>query len=285
MILQNRKENEINVEGALADIKMELDTDSTAHLMMLLSTNLYQDSLGTPLQEICSNALDSTVEAGVDEPIIVALTRNTAGEYEFSCEDFGLGLDDDDFRNIMSKYGKSTKRENENVLGCLGIGSKSFFAYTDMYTYICRKNQVERMYILRKDEVGFAINLIYEKPTEERNGVKVIVPVKRGDANDFHNAMTNKLAFFENVYFISEYSSISNDYKILETEDFKYSPLSTGSKMKLLLGRVAYEIKFDALGINEIHVPIALKFGLMMAYFLLPTESRLLCQKKPKKKF
>jgi len=121
MILGKRIENEIEIEGNIQeDIKMSLDAESTAHLMMLLSTNLYSDNIGTPIQEICSNALDSHIEAKVNEPIIVSFEKQETGDFIFSCEDFGLGLDDNDFRNIMSKYGKSTKRNNAEVLGMMG---------------------------------------------------------------------------------------------------------------------------------------------------------------------
>jgi HSP90 family molecular chaperone len=35
-------------------------------------------------------------------------------------EDFGIGLDADDVRNIISKYGKSTKRNSNTELGMMG---------------------------------------------------------------------------------------------------------------------------------------------------------------------
>lgn len=92
MILAQRKENQVNVQGALSDIKMSLDMESTAHLMMLLSTNLYSDNIGTPLQEICSNSLDSNVEAGVNEPILVSLKKESNGEWVFFSEDFGVNM-------------------------------------------------------------------------------------------------------------------------------------------------------------------------------------------------
>lgn len=184
----------------------------------------------------------------------------------------------------MSKYGKSTKRNNSEVLGMLGIGSKSFFAYTDSYTYICRKDNVERMYIMRKDEVGFAINMIYEKPTEERNGVKVIIPVKSGDVREFHDAMINKLAYFENVYFHSDYNEIDNNFKIYENEHFKYSTLSEQDEMSILLGRINYKLDFNALGIKPIYFPVALKFGLTDGIYPSPNREQIIMNKEVKEK-
>ncbi len=288
MILQNRIENEVVTSGVIQEnIKMGLDADSTAHLMMLLSTNLYSDNIGTPIQEILSNALDSTVEAGSNEPIIASLVRNSAGNWEFHSTDYGSGLDDEDFRNIMSKYGKSTKRQSVDSLGFMGIGSKSMFAYTNTYSYICRKAGIERMYVMRKDDVGFAIDLIYEKPTDERNGVKVIVPVKDNDYGDFKEKILEKTAYFEQVYFEirdRSYYSISNekmledlnDFVIIDTPHFKLSSLDDSGEVKILLGRINYNLDFSKLGISRFTLPLALKFSLSEGLFPSPNREGVL---------
>jgi hypothetical protein len=57
----------------------------------------------------------------VDEPIVVGINKNSYGTYEFSVEDFGLGLDDEDVKNVISKYGKSTKRGSNIELGMFGL--------------------------------------------------------------------------------------------------------------------------------------------------------------------
>jgi HSP90 family molecular chaperone len=56
----------------------------------------------------------------VDTPIIVSFKSSTDYNYEFCVEDFGIGLDADDVKNIISKYGKSTKRESTTELGMMG---------------------------------------------------------------------------------------------------------------------------------------------------------------------
>jgi len=100
---------------------MSLDLDSAQILMQMLSKNLYSDSIGSTIRECASNALDSHRRAGVDKPIIVSFKSNASNNYEFSVEDFGIGLDADDVKNIISKYGKSTKRNSANELGMMGL--------------------------------------------------------------------------------------------------------------------------------------------------------------------
>jgi len=99
---------------------MSLDLDSAQILMQMLSKNLYSDAVGSTIRECASNALDS--HAGVDKPIVVSFKANTeSSNLEFSVEDFGIGLDADDVKNIISKYGKSTKRNSNTELGMMGL--------------------------------------------------------------------------------------------------------------------------------------------------------------------
>ena len=66
------------------------------------SKNLYSDAVGSTIRECASNALDSHRRACVDKPIVVSFRVNhETNNYEFSVEDFGTGLNDDDVkRNI-----------------------------------------------------------------------------------------------------------------------------------------------------------------------------------------
>ena len=104
MILEKQKEANVLTEGvSQSSIGMSLDLDSAQVLMQMLSKNLYSDSIGSTIRECASNALDSHRRAGVDKPIVVSFKRNDSNNYEFSVEDFGIGLDAEDVENIISK--------------------------------------------------------------------------------------------------------------------------------------------------------------------------------------
>lgn len=121
MILEKDfKERDTEIDGTVDDrIEMGVDTESINHLMMILSSNLYQNPIGSIIREYTSNAIDANVDAGIEEPVIVRLKRIN-NNWNFEVQDFGLGLDDNDFRNIISKYGKSTKRDKVDQLGYFG---------------------------------------------------------------------------------------------------------------------------------------------------------------------
>lgn len=274
MILEKQKEaNVLEVGNAQQSIGMSLDLDSAQILMQMLSKNLYSDAIGSTIRECASNALDSHRRAGVDKPIIVSFQRGESNTFEFSVEDFGIGLDADDVEKIISKYGKSTKRDSATELGMMGLGFKAPLAYCSSFYFIARKNGIERKYMMYEGEDVNTIDLLYTRGTVEENGVKVIVPVTYYDKYDFIKKMKEQLAYFENVYFNVMDSEIKNDFVIFRGEDYQYSELASDSYMHICLDNVYYPIDFEKLGINnKIDFPLALRFGLSDGIF--PTPNR-----------
>lgn len=121
MKVEKQQEAIVYQEGVSEDsIGMSLDLESTHMLMQMMSKNLYSDSIGSTIRECASNALDSHRRINSTDPIIVSFRKNVESNYEFSVEDFGTGLDGDDVKNIISKYGKSTKRNSDTELGMMG---------------------------------------------------------------------------------------------------------------------------------------------------------------------
>lgn len=276
MILNNQKEAIVYSEGDVSEsIGMSLDLDSAQILMQMLSKNLYSDSIGSTIRECASNALDSHRRANVNMPIIVSLLINGQGDYEFSVQDFGLGLDDQDVKNIISKYGKSTKRLSANELGMFGLGFKSPLAYSSSFYFTCCKDGVERKYMMYEGESLNTIDLLYESESSKSNGVTITVPVKYSDRYAFYSKMLEQLAYFENVHFefSNEFSSgFNRDFKIYRSEFYQHSQLSKNYNLHISLDNVYYPIDFEKLGIARINLPIALKFSLSEG--LYPTPNR-----------
>lgn len=283
MILEKQTEANILQEGdSQGSIGMSLDLDSAQVLMQMLSKNLYSDSIGSTIRECASNALDSHRRAGTTDPIIVSFKTNNESNYEFCVEDFGTGLDADDVKNIISKYGKSTKRNSNTELGMMGLGFKAPLAYSSSFYFVCRKNGVERKYMMYEGEETNAIDLLYEALTEERNGVKIIIPVKHYDRSSFTEKIKEQLAYFESVYFDTPMSDIDNSFIITRHDDFQWSPLVTDEMMHICLDNVYYPIDFKKLDIPQIKFPIALRFSLVDGLFPTPNRESIRYTKEAK---
>lgn len=275
MILEQQKQSLVLQEGEQTQesIGMSLDLDSAQILMQMLSKNLYSDAVGSTIRECASNALDSHRRAGTTDPIIVSFKRNKDNNFEFSVEDFGIGLDADDVKNIISKYGKSTKRNSSTELGMMGLGFKAPLAYSSSFYFVARKNGVERKYMMYEGEDVNTIDLLYETATTERNGVKVIVPVNYYDRVTFSTKIEEQLAYFEGVYFdVPDNNSLDNDHKIYKHSLFQWSTLEKDGYMHICLDNVYYPLDFKKLGINDIRMSLGLRFSLTDGIF--PTPNR-----------
>lgn len=287
MILEKQTEAHILQEGESQDsVKMSLDLDSAQVLMQMLSKNLYSDAIGSTIRECASNALDSHRRAGTTDPIIVSFKRAAKSDtYEFAVEDFGIGLDADDVVNIISKYGKSTKRDSNTELGMMGLGFKAPLAYSSSFYFVARKDGMERKYMMYEGEETNTIDLLYEKPTEERNGVKVIVPVGYYDKANFKKKIQEQLAYFESVYFDVDASiagPVDNNFTIVRAEHFQFSSMATSHQMHMCLDNVSYPIDWDKLGIRSINLPIALRFSLTDGLFPTPNREAIRYTKEAK---
>jgi len=287
MILEKQTEAHILQEGGTQEtVKMSLDLDSAQVLMQMLSKNLYSDAIGSTIRECASNALDSHRRAGSDKPIVVSFKRNTqADTYEFAVQDFGIGLDADDVVNIISKYGKSTKRDSNTELGMMGLGFKAPLAYSSSFYFVARKNGMERKYMMYEGEDTNSIDLLYEIPTTEENGVKVIVPVSYYDRHTYVKKIQEQLAYFDNVYFDVDpfgASIVPNDFTIYRGEHFQYSELATNTDMHLCLDNVSYPIDWEKLGIDRIGIKLALRFSLSDGLFPTPNREAIRYTKEAK---
>lgn len=169
---------------------MTLDPDALAHLTDLLSRGIYEDAEMAVLREYSLNARDSNDEAGNTDPIEVQLPTTMAPFLKII--DKGIGLNWDDFTNIWSKFGASTKRVAGNTqTGSLGIGSKSGLAYGDQFNVVATKDGIKSFIAVSKTEEGGGdLVLVEEIETDEPNGVEIHIPAKRW--NDF-STKANKL--------------------------------------------------------------------------------------------
>jgi hypothetical protein len=162
------------------------------------------------------------------------------------------------------------------------VGFKAPLAYSSSFYFVCRKNGVERKYMMYEGEETNAIDLLYEAPTEERNGVKIIIPVKYYDRNSFGQKIKEQLAYFESVYFNTPMSDIDNSFSIVRHDDFQWSPLATDTYLHICLDNVYYPIDFKKLDIDSISFPVGLRFSLVDGLFPTPNRESIRYTKEAK---
>ena len=261
MIIETKK-NDVVIQGEVThSSKMHVNLQGEAHLIRLL-TKAYSDKIGSTIRETVANAKDSHIMANQELPVIVRIRKESNGEYCFEVEDRGLGLDDAEFNKYIMGIGESTKQSIANVLGGFGIGAKSASSYHEdgSYFYTCKKNGVERKFMIYAGEQVANSLLLHEKETQEINGVIVTIPIKNGDLNDFYHKIKEQLCYFAGVYF--ENCDVEDDFKVYRNDLFQSSDICQDRNMHISLDDVYYPIDFNKLGITPIQFPVAIRFNL-----------------------
>jgi len=118
-----------------------------------------------------------------------------------------------------------------------------------------------------------SIDSLSEEPTDQPDGVKVIVPVKFSSKDDFVKKIKEQLAYFEGVYF--DGPNLRNDFKIYREDHFQWSELSSDTSLHICLDNVYYPLDFVKLGISRINFPAALRFSLSDGIFPVPSRESL----------
>ena len=171
--------------GVVREAVMTISEDATDKAFMLQTvTNLYSDGIMAFLREVSSNARDAHKAAGQTRPIAVTLPTVGDPHPTFVVQDWGTGLNADDFENLYVKFGKSTKRESNDETGMLGLGCKAPLTYCLSFTVVGVKNGVRTVAVITKNEDGIGVmKVLDEQETTDPNGVTVTIPVKLNDVN------------------------------------------------------------------------------------------------------
>lgn len=126
-------------------------------------------------------------------------------------------------------------------------------------------------YLCYKGEEGVEHDLLLEEKTDEKNGVLFEMSIKDYyEYRDFTHKAKEKLTYYDTVVLIIDDKVVEN--KIFRNDLFQFAEVSPYNNMHLCLKDVVYEINFNKLGINDIYMPIALRFNLDDG--LVPTPSR-----------
>lgn len=167
----------------------QMDAEDIQTMLEQSRDGFYSNKELAPIREYSTNARDSHIRKGIGStPIQVTLP--TTMEPELKIRDFGIGLSYETISDIYFKYWKSTKRLTNDENGCLGIGSKSAFGYTAIYTVTSWCEGMKT--IITGQKSGFA-DVIYRgvNTDNEPEGVEVVIPILQKDITKFTSEAMN----------------------------------------------------------------------------------------------
>ena len=229
-------------------VESNYSIDATAKAFAILSDGLYSNKILAVVRELSTNAYDSHVAAGCSEkPFDVTLP--TSLDHEFSVRDYGTGLSKEDCMSLYTTYFRSDKTDSNDAVGCLGLGSKSPFAYTDQFmveSFYNGSHMTFSAYKNENDEPVFA--LLTEQRTDEPNGLKVSFATDSNDTFAFRHEAGNVWKYFVTTPNVNiEIEIDSQGDAVMSGDDWKIcNKANRGyAKNEIVMGQIAYELDAD----------------------------------------
>jgi hypothetical protein len=233
-------ENSEILTGGLGDTKT-FSIKATAKAFSILSSGLYSDKIRAVIRELCTNALDSHMEAGTTRPFEIHLPTDL--NPHFFVEDFGTGLCHLDVLQLYTTYFDSTRTHSNAFVGALGLGSKSPFSYIDCFNVTSTFHGVRKIYSAYIDDTRQPniAHMSSEDTPDKPNGLKVSFSVKKEDFQDFHNKAKEVLEFFTNyiVLNISDFTPLKQKYLVTKPT----WSLKSNNSNRIIQGPIAYPLK------------------------------------------
>lgn len=228
-------------------------------------SDLYSDKPLAIVRELGCNAHDSHVQAGKPNTPFHIHAPN-ALEPWITIQDYGTGISHDDIYNIYAVYFESTKTQTNDQIGCLGLGSKSPFCYTDNFTITSNYDGVKRIYNAYFNETTMpTIALVSTMPTAEQNGIAIQIPVKPEDFTNFYKAIQKSFRFFDVRPTISGGSVMWDDEKpILSGSDWSVYKSFGYNEAFAIMGGVTYPL--DVYKLNDKNRAVVQRSGLVMKF-------------------
>lgn len=255
MIITQSKVNVVT-QGVQGAVSFGIKHEGLAHIFNVLRNQLYSDKILAVLREYSCNAVDAHTEAGVNRPIEVTLPSRLS--LELKIRDYGMGLSEQDIQEIYAFYGESTKRKSNSLIGQLGLGSKSAFAYGDNFVINSFHNGVKTTYnaYIDPSQIG-QIAKLASASSNEANGVEIVISVKPSDCETFVSTARTLFTHFKVKPIVRGVADFTyetrtplysgNDWRLLKADrNGNYNRQASA-----IMGNIAYKVSASALKLDE----------------------------------
>lgn len=258
----------VDVHSRGVQSESQFSIQQSSKMFKILSDSLYRDKVMAVIRELSTNAYDAHIAAKNPNPFHVHLPCQN--DPNFRVRDFGTGLSKQDMEKLYTTYGASNKHTSNDFVGCLGLGSKSPFAYAKSFTSVSYFNGTQYTYIASIDETGVPVlNLMHTNPTNEPNGLEISFAVHRVDFNDFSQKAMRVFHYFKQKPVIKGGHGIdpykfSNTNIVLSGDDWKICSINSSqnifpnqynkinSSVIAVMGNIAYPVEVShLLGQND----------------------------------
>ena len=238
-------DKQVEVHSRGVGEKVQYKVAQNAKIMKMLADSLYKNKVKAPVRELSTNALDGHVKAGCpDKPFDVYLPTRLHLEYRI--RDYGCAMDREQLTEMYTTYGESDKSDSNDYNGCMGIGSKSPFAYANSFTTTSIHKGKKYVCVNAKDTTGIpTLNFLADgEDTDEPDGIEIAFAVKQEDCEKFSQEAAAVYRYFDVKPNIKrgECTIPGREY-MFESDDKSWRIYKNSEDSVAIMGYVAYPIE------------------------------------------
>jgi Histidine kinase-, DNA gyrase B-, and HSP90-like ATPase len=260
----NDSTNTATIPAQFENIDFGIDNEDFTHIVDILQNQLYSDKPLAIVREYSTNSYDAHIAAG-KKSLPIRITLPSKFEPKLSFRDFGNGLTHEEMKMVFTRYGKSTKRRDNNCVGSFGIGCKCAWSYTSNFSVNSYQKGIKSAYscVLTETKVGNLI-VLNTSATTEPDGLEVIINIKQDDIDNFRKICIKFFKYWDVMPEIvgfneSDYAQIrggeavtlsGTGWKIMENKGgYSYN---RNTNAVALMGNIGYPIKWESVkGLQE----------------------------------
>ena len=257
---------------ALGDVglnQMGLNVNSLTFKTLI--DGIYNNKLGAVIREISSNARDAHIKSENTDPFEIILdTNNSNLVTKMTIKDYGNGLTKEEMIKYLCTLNSSSKRDSNDFIGFLGIGSKSPFSLVNNYNFTSYKdNNKIVLNFFRADNETPHYDIVTEPSDVTVNSVEcnIIFYNQTISVQDtlseiykqlilfdiqpriiVNNVEENKTEIYEPENFFSKVTETEHYFKLSRDDSPYYEDLHrkyTSCNLLISLGNVIYQYKIS----------------------------------------
>ena len=254
MLVQHKEIPAVTTNGII-DSK-EFKIPPSKEIFRILSSGMYSDVIAAIIRELSCNAWDAHQDNNNSKK---QFDVELPGRFHplFRLRDYGPGLSHEDVMDLYVSYGGSTKRERNDQIGALGLGSKSPLGYTQSFSVVSYHKghkRVYSVYIGDEDSInpGFPnIAFTGQTTTDELDGIEISIPTQEYDYDKWETAARKIYKWFPLLP-----NFINNDKMVIERPEVKRVIKSISitqeeggyySTWNIIQGNICYPLEFSAI--------------------------------------
>jgi hypothetical protein len=242
------------VESNLGQTK-RLNIAATSTAFRILSKNLYSRPYEAVIKEYACNAFDAHISNNCpNRPIEIYLP--TYENQKLIIRDYGTGIPPEKVVDIFATYFTSTKNDDNSVIGCLGLGSKSAFAVSDQLIVEIWYGGKHYYWNIFKDEEGFPSipdgTYTLCEDSDEETGVRITIPTN--DIYAFESAAQQILQYFDPLPIVWKGKNKVEIKPPVKSSKYKHFWVEPGYGVNVLMGNICYPIDTGFTELNDFNV-------------------------------